>query len=109
MFENVDSLWQHLKNSIIEAANERIPSNQIEGKKKWMTKEILNLVEFRRKSKSNDIGYSCLNKKIKKKFNEAKEAFVNSQCKEIENLRIKQSKCVHKKLQANHFVLGVGG
>ena len=62
-----------------------------------MTKEILDLMETRRKSKHNDIEYSRLNKKIKKKCNEAKESFLNNQCKEIESKWNKNSKFVHEK------------
>ena len=98
-YENVDSLWQHMKNSIIEVAEEFIPSKQIDCKRKWMTKEILDLMETRRKSKHNDIEYSRLNKKIKKKCNEAKESFLNNQCKEIESKWNKNSKFVHEKIK----------
>ena len=56
-------------------------------------------METRRKSKHKDIEYSRLNKKIKKKCNEAKESFLNNQCKEIESKWNKNSKFVHEKIK----------
>ena len=38
-----------------------------------MNKEILELMEERRKSKSDHVKYKMLNKEVKKKCNEAKE------------------------------------
>ena len=111
MCDNVDSIWQHLKNSIIKAANELIPPKQMEGKKKWMTQEILDLMETRRKSKHKDIKYSWLNKKIKKKCNKAKNhPLIISARKLKANGTRTQNLCTRrsKKRQANHFVPGVG-
>ena len=41
--------------------------------KKWMTEEILNLMEDRRKAKSSIDLYKTLNTQIKDKCNEARE------------------------------------
>ena len=50
-----------------------------------MTEEILNLMEDRRKAIFNIDLYKTLNTQIKDKCNEAKEQWINQQCKEIEN------------------------
>ena len=50
----------------------RIPKKAKKEHKKWMNKEILELMEERRKSKSDQVKYKMLNKEVKKKCNEAK-------------------------------------
>ena len=64
-----------------------------------MTKEILNLMEDRRKTKSNIDLYKTLNTQIKDKCNEAKEQWINEQCKEIENNLTVDSKYMHSKIK----------
>ena len=51
----------------------RIPKKAKKEHKKLMNKEILELMEERRKSKSDQVKYKMLNKEVKKKCNEAKE------------------------------------
>ena len=67
--------------------------------KKWMTEEILNLMEDRRKAKSNIDLYKTLNTQIKDKCNEAKEQWINEQCKEIENNLTVDSKYLLSKIK----------
>ncbi|GFS06245.1 endonuclease-reverse transcriptase [Elysia marginata] len=43
----VEELWQQLKRSITEAAKEEIPTKERKTKQKWMTEDILNLVDKR--------------------------------------------------------------
>ena len=62
----------------------RIPKKAKKEHKKWMNKEILELMEERRKSKSDQVKYKMLNKEVKKKCNEAKEKWINEQFQEIE-------------------------
>ena len=64
-----------------------------------MTEEILNLMEDRRKAKSNIDLYKTLNTQIKDKCNEAKEQWINEQCKEIENNLTVDSKYMHSKIK----------
>ena len=66
---------------------------------KWMTEEILNLMEDRRKAKSNIDLYKTLNTQIKDKCNEAKEQWINEKCKEIENNMTVDSKYMHSKIK----------
>ena len=58
-----------------------------ENKKEWMTKEILQMIERRRKAKvGNKQRYKELHRQIQKKVREAKERWLNEKCDEIERL-----------------------
>ncbi|XP_076359111.1 uncharacterized protein LOC143251751 [Tachypleus tridentatus] len=103
-FDILDSLntaeekWQKMKESIHEAAKEHIPTTRKRVNKKWLTPEILNLMEERRKAKPNKEKYQKINRLVKKKCNVAKEEWINTQCTEIENNKVKDSKYMHKKI-----------
>ena len=91
--------WQRMKESILESAKEHIPTTKRKEDKKWMNSEILNLMEERRKAKGDETKYKELDKCIKKKCNEAKENWINSQCLEIENNTRIDSKTMHQKIK----------
>ena len=78
-------LWEQLKSSITTSAEEVFAKAQAYKKKKWMTDDILKLMEQRRLKKSNLLEYSSLNKEIKKQCIESKEKWLNEQCLKIEN------------------------
>ena len=78
---------------------EKIPKKCRKENKKWITDEILNLMEERRQSKSNKTKYKMLAKQIKKKCNEAKEKWLNEQCLEIEAKQNRDSKYIHEKIK----------
>ena len=69
-----------MNKNIKEAANEHIQLIEKKANKKWMTTEILVLMEDRRKVKVNEEKYSEICKHMKKKCNEAKEKWINDQC-----------------------------
>ena len=71
--QEVDEKWEHLKESITQAAEETITKSQREAKKKWMNDDILKMMDGRRKSKHDRDAYDALNKQITTKCNEAKE------------------------------------
>ena len=94
--EEVDEKWEHLKESITQAAEETIPKTQRKANKKWMNGEILKMMDERRKSKQDRDAYDALNKQITTKCNEAKEKWLNEQCDDIEKNHISttQSPCM---------------
>ena len=71
-----------------------------------MTEEILNLMEDRRKAKSNIDLYKTLNTQIKDKCNEAKGQWINEQCKEIENNLTVDSNYMHPKSKTSKELKG---
>ncbi|GFO43547.1 RNA-directed DNA polymerase from mobile element jockey-like [Plakobranchus ocellatus] len=71
----------------MEAATEVIPKVKRKAKQKWMTEEILNLMEERRCAKGNKEKYEQIHKKVQEKCNMSKENWINEKCKEIEQQR----------------------
>ena len=69
---------------INEILDELVPKTKHKPHKKQMTVEILELMEERRKCKQDEMKYHELNKQMRKKCNEAKDAWINEQCNEIE-------------------------
>ena len=78
-------------------ANGHIPFIERKANKKWVTTEILVLMEDRRKVKKNKQRYSEICKPIKEKCNEVKEKWINDQYIEIEKQTVKDSKYMHQK------------
>ena len=104
-FEALDNLceveerWQEFNRCIEVAIEENLPKQNRKQHKKWITTEILELMEHRRLAKKDDKKYQVLNKEIKKKCNEAKENWLNEQCAELENSKIENNKLVHEKIR----------
>ena len=71
--QEVDEKWEHLKESITQAAEETIPKTQRKAKKRWMNDEILKMMDERRKSKQDQDAHEALNKQITTKCNESTE------------------------------------
>ena len=91
--------WQMFKESMLESAKEHIPVTKQKEDKKWMTPEILDLMEERRKAKADIQKYRELDKQVQKMCNEAKEHWINTQCEEIEANNGVNSKTVHQKIK----------
>ena len=94
-----EELFEKMKESLNEVMADKVPKMQKKQHKKWMTEEILNLMEDRRKAKSNIDLFKTLNTQIKDKCNEAKEQWINEQCKEIENNLTVDSKYMYSKIK----------
>ncbi|GFO18885.1 endonuclease-reverse transcriptase [Plakobranchus ocellatus] len=82
--EEVEELWQQLKRSITEAAKEEIPTKEKKTKQKWMTEDILNLMDKRRKAKGEQGEYESIHREVRRNCEEAKEAWLNEKCREID-------------------------
>lgn len=96
----IEQQWENLRDSITQAAQEVIPKQQKKAKKKWMTEEILNLMEQRRKCKENEKAYVSLHAQITTKCKEAKEKWLKDKCELIEQLqKTNNSKRMHDKIK----------
>jgi len=83
-----------------EAAEKTIPKRRHRRNQKWMTDEILEMMEQRRQMKAKDpIKYKELDKNIKQKCNEAKENWWNRVCEDIEEQMKRNPSTVYSKLQ----------
>ena len=86
-----------MNESMLESAKQHIPVTKRKDDKKWMTPEILDLREERRKAKADEQKYRELDKQVKKNCNEAKKKnhYINTQGEEIEANTGVNSKTVH--------------
>ncbi|GFO08669.1 endonuclease-reverse transcriptase [Plakobranchus ocellatus] len=94
--EEVEELWQQLKRSITEAAEEEIPTKERKTKQKWMTEDILNLMDKRRKAKGEQGEYESIHREVRRKCEEAKEAWLNEKCQEIVKLQRQAPNTMYK-------------
>uniref|UniRef100_A0A8D9EQ38 Craniofacial development protein 2 n=1 Tax=Cacopsylla melanoneura TaxID=428564 RepID=A0A8D9EQ38_9HEMI len=80
---NIDATLTHFQKVVQEVKGEFLKPDTRK-RKSWMTSEILELMELRRKEKDNPTTYKELQKTIRRKIREAKEKEKQEQCDEIE-------------------------
>ena len=83
--EGDEVAWESMENILVETAEECVPKKERRSKNKRMTQEILSMMNDRQKIKSRE-SQECrdADKLLKKKCREAKETWMDSECKEIE-------------------------
>lgn len=93
--------WMKIRETIITTQQETIPKAENRKKQKWMTEEILTLMDERRRCKNRDnIKYREIQTTIKQKIRLAKEKWMAERCTEIEELEKKyDSFNLHKKVK----------
>ena len=92
--------WCNLETILIESAEKILPKKEFKPKQKWMTTEILQLMNSRRRLKNkNNIKYNNIEKQIRQKCKEAKENWVNQQCNEIQDLEKKDIQMMYSKIK----------
>lgn len=98
---NIDKKWNTIKDIIVKVGKNELKQSKIEGKKEWMTQEILTLMEQRRKYKNRNTElYNQTHRLIKVKIKEAKEKWLQNCCEEIEELQRKHDDFnLHKKIK----------
>ncbi|CAG9841161.1 unnamed protein product [Diabrotica balteata] len=96
----IDQKWGKIQHALVSVGKETLKPLK-EKTKPWMTVEILELMEERRKHKAKDLDkYKEIKRNIRKKIREAKERWLSDRCKEIEDLDKKyDSFNLHKKIK----------
>ncbi|XP_008180216.1 craniofacial development protein 2-like [Acyrthosiphon pisum] len=89
--QNIKERWQNLKDTITLAATTTLGNSNNTTRKEWITMEIVNMIEERRKYKSSSSidgqeKYRVLRNLIIRKSREAKEKYLEEKCSEIETL-----------------------
>ena len=99
--EEMDREWRYLGAALTETAREMVPKQQRRGRQRWMTEEILDMMEERRTQKErNPQRYVELNLEIRRACDEAKEEWINEQCREVEELeRQHKIESMHRKIK----------
>ncbi|KAF7251528.1 Craniofacial development protein 2 [Varanus komodoensis] len=96
-----EELWTEVRNIVQEAATKTIPKKKKCKKAKWLSEEALQIAEERRevKGKGERERYIQLNADFQRTARRDKNAFLNEQCKEIEeNNRIGRTRDLFKKI-----------
>ena len=88
---SVEEKWNYMKEGIIKSAEENIGKIKRIARKKWMKKEILEMIDERRKYKNSKCRkgkqkYRQLRNKIKRECKKAKEEWIKEKGDEIETL-----------------------
>lgn len=100
----IEDTWQTIKNTIVEVQRGELKYKEGKKRKKWMTEDILELMEERRKHKNNKQLYKEIQRTIDTKIKEAKEDWINEMCDEIEELDNKHDTFnLHKKLKETSY------
>ena len=98
---DVSEEWEKIKNALMEATKESIPEIRRRSRQKWMTEEILLLMDSRKgmKRQNKSEAYKIIDNEIKRKCKIAKEKWLNDQCKEIQELRYRDTPTMYQKIK----------
>ena len=97
-----DDLWMEVCDIVQETGIKTIPKKKKGKKAKWLSEEALQTAMKRReaKSKGEKERYTHLNAEFQRIKRKGKKAFVNDQCKEIEeNYRMGKTRNLFKKIK----------
>ena len=102
--DDINQIWDKIKESIGDVAEEICGREQVQKKQKWMNSHILKMMEERRKYKNmqTDEGqkkYKELKHRIQKLCREAKDKYFDDKCREIEMLDKVHSQLLYKKIK----------
>ena len=98
--EGVDGNWRVLQGALVGAAEELIPREPQGRRQAWMTEDILELMEERRKFKNrSEDRYKELDRLIKRMCTERKEEWLQAKCDELEHLERMDSRLLAEKIR----------
>ena len=99
-----DELWTEVHDIVQETGSKTIPRKKNCKKAKWLSEEALQIAVKGRevKNKGEKERYNHLNAKFQRTARRDKKAFLNDQCKEIdENNRMGKNRDLFKKISDN--------
>lgn len=85
----VEKQWKEIKTTIQTVSKKHLQPDTRAKKKKWMTEHILDLMEERRKVKSNRDQYRHIHSQIRREIRKAKQDWMSENCKIMENFEEK--------------------
>ena len=97
-----DELWTEVRDTVQETGIKTIPMERKCKKAKWLSEEALRIAVKRREAKSKEENerYKHLNAEFQRIARRDKKAFLNDQCKEIEeNNRMGKTRDLFKKIR----------
>ena len=84
--DQLEDRYDRFVSILTTSAQETLPKVYVKPKQKWMTKDILDKMDTRRKAKPNTDVYKQLDEEIKSECHAAKERMITAQCDLIEQL-----------------------
>uniref|UniRef100_A0A8D8LZ42 Craniofacial development protein 2 n=3 Tax=Cacopsylla melanoneura TaxID=428564 RepID=A0A8D8LZ42_9HEMI len=104
-WEDLPNNWNNFKETILDTAKEVVGTLKSKAKKQWMTVEILQLMEERKKYKqynrdSDRVKYRDLHRKIQRLCRQKREEYLNEECAEAERLEKVNSAKFHQKVKS---------
>lgn len=99
--DDINEKWGKIKNVFKNTINSHLKKGHPKKKQRWMTNEILNLMEKRRQYRNkNEIEYKRVHGEIKRKIRQAKVEWFSQECEEIEEYDRKHDTFhLHKKIK----------
>ena len=98
--EGVNRDWRILQDSLEDSAEKLIPMERKRRRQSWMTEEILDFMEQRRRMKSQSIDrYKDLDRLVKTMCKEKKEEWLRERCQEMEQLERVDSRLMAEKIR----------
>ena len=95
-----EELWMEVCNIVQEVVIKTIPKKKKSKKAKWLSEEVLKIVERRRSKRQRRKGKIYLNAEFQRIARRDKKAFLSDQCKEIEeNNRMGKTRDLFKKIE----------
>ena len=97
-----EELWIEIHNTVQEAVTKTIPKKKKCKKAKWLSEETLQTAKERReaKGKGEKGRYTRLNAEFQRMARRDKKAFLNEECKKIEENSSGKSRDLFKKIGA---------
>ena len=91
--------WNQIEEVLQNTAEKLLPPISRDRKQRWMNNSILELMKQRKSVKNkNTVKYKSLNIKIQTESKKAKEAWIEEQCKELEDLEKKNIQHMYNKI-----------
>lgn len=98
--DDVETEWDAMQKSMNESVKSVIPKRPRKAKQRWMTPEILNLMEERKALKGQHEKYKEKDKEIRTRCKVEKEQWWKVKCTEIENLdKLHKTRDMHNKIK----------
>ena len=98
--KGVNRDWRILQDSLVDSAEKLKPRERKRGRQSWMTEEILDFMEQRRRMKSQSIDiYKDLDRLVKTMCKERKEEWLRERCQEMEQLERVDSRLMAEKIR----------
>ena len=92
--------WRVLQDALVGASQHMIPTEKRRGRKAWITKKILDLMEKKRTlNKKSEELCKKLEKRIKRMCIERKEELLRKKCEELEQLEKSNSRLMAEKIR----------